>query len=164
MTKKGYPCFRRMDGLLIPSPKSICFCPLHMPQCLFTFACRVVDALEHGVDDGHGKGPWEDVVCVVKRAIHEPHDQGIFWPTPDVDVDMRARRAKVEERTIGLHLLLHRQEQSEFMWRHRTQHTIHDGCLNDPHGPHTIMHFSYATTSVVRIMEPGRWCVPAICQ
>ena len=68
----------------------------------------VVDALGSGDILGQGVGPWDDVAGYVKRAIHEPHDRA-------VDVDMRARRAKVEEwmiRPQRPHLLLHRQEQN----------------------------------------------------
>ena len=51
------------------SPRSLCFSPLDMPHYLFTLACRVVDTLANGVDNGHGKGPWDDITGVVKQAV-----------------------------------------------------------------------------------------------
>ena len=51
------------------SPRSLCFSPLDMPHYLFTLACRVVDTLANGVDNGHGKGPWDDITGVVKQPV-----------------------------------------------------------------------------------------------
>ena len=103
----------------VASPRFPCFSPLLMlSACLGAASLLILSGVDrwHGVVDalgsgdilGQGVGPWDDVAGYVKRAIHEPHDRA-------VDVDMRARRAKVEEwmiRPQRPHLLLHRQEQN----------------------------------------------------
>ena len=51
------------------NPRSKCFCPLAMPQYLFSFACRIVDTLANGVDNGHGKGPLDDMGGTVDSSL-----------------------------------------------------------------------------------------------
>ena len=70
------------------SPRSLCFSPLDMPHYLFTHLWNCVDAigqgivgaLGHGVDKGHGMGPWDDV----RRAVVDRPTllQSEFWPHP----------------------------------------------------------------------------------
>ena len=70
------------------SPRSLCFSPLDMPHYLFTHLWNCVDAigqgvvgaLGHGVDRGHGTGPWDDVrrAVVDRPTLLQPE----FWPHP----------------------------------------------------------------------------------
>ena len=87
LCSRGFPCdlpllvqvlflLDEVDGIEPPmlppyggTSHASAFYPLAMPQYLFTFACRVVDTLANGVDNGHGKGPWDDITGVVKQAV-----------------------------------------------------------------------------------------------